>query len=109
MTVFNLDRAKAIEWLSNTSGYDVLAPEFFDSILPPETTAALTRDHAGGEGKYAVTEDGETLETCIGVSEFAAVDALAHQVGVAPCRMFYGRGKCFRETAAAVLRVLRAE
>jgi len=109
MTAFNPDRAKAIDWLSNTGGYNVLAPEFFDGILPPETIRRLTVDHAGGEGKYAITKGGKTLETCIGVSEFAAVDALAHQVGVAPCRMFSGRGKRFRETAAAVLLALRFE
>jgi len=100
---FEIDRPKALRWLAETDGYGVFAPEFFDGILPPRTVKRLTFDHAGGEGKHAVTKGGEVLRKCVGVSEFAAIDALASELGVEPVRFFLGRGRNFRETRARCL------
>jgi len=51
MTVFNLDRAKAIEWLSNTSGYDVLAPEFFRRLPEKGDHETATFPGLAAEGR----------------------------------------------------------
>lgn len=97
----NVDFGKVREWLEDTDGYAIMAPEFFVLMgFRPEFIERFDRNHGGGEGKYAVSGNPN------GVSEFEFINGLARRMNVTPCRMFTGRGSNFRGTRTEVLRAI---
>ncbi len=104
-----MDKAKVIDWLSNSGGYEILAPQFFldmglDAALVERMSGTYSSDPE--LGKHRVTrKDGEPGDV-EGISEFRMVDAVAALCGVEPCHSYHGRGTNFQMTAARVLAAL---
>ena len=105
-----MDKAKVIEWLNNTGGYDILAPQFFldmglDAELVERLSGAYSSDPELGKHR-ATRKDGKPGDV-EGVAEFRMVDAVARLCGVEPCHSYHGRGTNFRMTVGRILEALK--
>lgn len=107
-TMANVDRAKLIDWLSGSGGYDILAPNFFLEMgFPLEFVKRYTVNHQGGEGKHAITSYDGQENAAFGVSEFEIVPGIARALGLESTSMFMGRGKNYRVVAGRILTELK--
>jgi hypothetical protein len=105
----NVDREKLIEWLTHSSGYQILLPKFWVEMgFPADFVAPYIRNHQGGEGKHAIQSRDGQENAAFGVSEFEIIEGIATAVGAeGGGHMFYGRGKNYQTDVARVLKALR--
>lgn len=106
-----MDKAKVREWLRNTDGYSIVDPSHFIEMGLPESKVkryVQTYSDDPDLGKHAAHRNDGKSGPVKGVAEFSAVRLVARELGVdlSQCPEWMGRGKQFREYAAAVLKAL---